>query len=163
MNSIYYFTAIPFLFTAYLSFGVIQLRKFGIEFFRYQIGKNFLSYFLMLCFWPVFCLYFLNIYKKDYVKKHKMVDIEDTKKMIACLPFADNEAGLPETAQRMREMIREINILRQMAGFGVERCPDCLGEVSYCGEMTCDGPSKDCKYCQLLYEHRKLLEEKNSN
>jgi hypothetical protein len=30
-----------------------------------------------------------------------------------------------------------------------ERCPACNGELSECGEMTEDGPSLDCRACQL--------------
>lgn len=29
------------------------------------------------------------------------------------------------------------------------RCPDCNGELCACGEMTADGPSMDCRACQL--------------
>lgn len=30
-----------------------------------------------------------------------------------------------------------------------DRCSKCNGELSYCGEMTPDGPSLDCRVCQL--------------
>ncbi len=29
------------------------------------------------------------------------------------------------------------------------RCPECGGEISACGPMTSDGPSDDCRACQL--------------
>jgi len=35
------------------------------------------------------------------------------------------------------------------AALEVERCPECSGELSYCGEMTADGPALDCLACQL--------------
>lgn len=41
------------------------------------------------------------------------VDIELAKKMVACLPFADEKAGITETQQVMREMIDELTRLRQ--------------------------------------------------
>ena len=30
-----------------------------------------------------------------------------------------------------------------------DRCSECNGELSYCGDMTSDGPSLDCRVCQL--------------
>lgn len=40
------------------------------------------------------------------------VDLNLAKKIVACLPFADNDRGLPETEQMMRFMIGEIESLR---------------------------------------------------
>lgn len=36
-----------------------------------------------------------------------------------------------------------------MASKKTKRCPECQGELSYCGEMTSDGPSLDCRACSL--------------
>lgn len=32
-----------------------------------------------------------------------------------------------------------------------KRCDDCQAELTYCGDMTADGPSLDCPQCQLRY------------
>lgn len=40
-----------------------------------------------------------------------------------------------------------------------ERCSECHGELTYCGEMTADGPSLDCKVCQLRARVRELEAE----
>lgn len=39
-----------------------------------------------------------------------------------------------------------------------KRCDVCRGELSYCGETTIDGPSLDCRLCQMDYKIR-LLED----
>lgn len=35
------------------------------------------------------------------------------------------------------------------------RCSECGGELSYCGEMGADGPTLDCKVCQLRARERR--------
>jgi len=39
-----------------------------------------------------------------------------------------------------------------------DRCDVCGCELSYCGDMTIDGPSKDCKQCQLRDTIKQLTE-----
>jgi hypothetical protein len=41
------------------------------------------------------------------------------------------------------------------------RCEECNSELSYCGGMTADGPSLDCKLCQL-YDEIKTLKHENA-
>jgi len=43
---------------------------------------------------------------------HVVCDLDLVRKTIACLPFADNEAGLKETEIMMRLMLGEIESLR---------------------------------------------------
>ncbi len=40
-----------------------------------------------------------------------------------------------------------------------KRCEECHGELSYCGEMTVDGPALDCRYCILEDKYSYLKEE----
>lgn len=43
----------------------------------------------------------------------------------------------------------------------LDRCDICYHELTYYGEMTSDGPSLDCSYCQLtqnLKEKEQILE-----
>ncbi len=37
-----------------------------------------------------------------------------------------------------------------------ERCRECSGELSDCGEITIDGPTKDCQLCQLRDKYHEL-------
>lgn len=37
-----------------------------------------------------------------------------------------------------------------------KRCPECNAELSYCGPMSEDGPTLDCKVCQFREEVEKL-------
>jgi hypothetical protein len=40
-----------------------------------------------------------------------------------------------------------------------ERCEECGGELSACGDMTADGPSMDCRACRLACEVRFLRQD----
>jgi hypothetical protein len=53
---------------------------------------------------------------------------------------------LAELADALEAAERRVGELER-AGYG-ERCEDCSGELTYCGEMTSDGPSLDCPLCR---------------
>lgn len=40
-----------------------------------------------------------------------------------------------------------------------ERCEECNGELSDCGDMTEDGPSLDCGYCRLNDRYKDLQKD----
>jgi len=64
-----------------------------------------------------------------------------------CEACTENERD--DLRARVAELEREQQYCKLCGESVVERCPECNGELSDCGEMTADGPLLGCQACLL--------------
>lgn len=74
-------------------------------------------------------------------------EVEELKRII---DGYESTAGIPWPSDWTRVLSALPALLRAWEDRNKDRCSECNGELSACGDMTSDGPRMDCKVCQLL-------------